>query len=642
MFFNRVLNLLKSVNSNFFFLKIKYFIKITFLFLFFWFIELCLFGSNISLYWITSFSVYGIFTLLTPFFRAKFSWHQLHTFNWYLILNLWLISICVLCNLYFFSEKYLIGTLSTDGVVGFLSNSSWLCFDIYSFVFVILITTISLYVTIYSTRYLNNELTSKKFYFCLNGFIFGMILLVVANQLFFIILGWELIGWFSFFLISNYNLSAKSQLASNKVLCFNKFSDSGVFVFICIILYLNNDSLVFNGDFWEVLNNSRQKSTNLLSWQIWALIGLISASFVKSAHFGLHLWLPDSMEAPIPASALIHSATLVSAGIYIVGRLQPIISCYPVFLDLILVWGSLTAFIGALVGSYQTDLKKTLAYSTISHCGFLMVLAVNPNQTPLFIYLVVHGLLKSYSFVIGGDIILASNNYQDWRKSGSFFFKSKYKFILLILSVSGLAGLPFGMGFFGKNIFIYTQLLGESSSIYFSNIMLLLASVLGLIYTIRLNLFIFLSPNSGTTSTLTSVKPTQWQNTNLVDVKIQKYYNNKIKYWLVSFYIIFFYIIFLGYSNNLFNLDFLALLHKNIFNSHITLPTYSAISPNNWLVLIYINLYLSIIGFLLFLSKKQLLVSSFFFFFFLFLLNFIWFIFKCFGYILFFCTTIGL
>lgn len=147
---------------------------------------------------------------------------------------------------------------------------------------------------------------------------------------------------------------------------------------------------------------------------------LLVAAFVKSAQVGFHVWLPDSMEAPVPASALIHSATLVSAGIFVVLRLQPMLELSVVATTVIPLVGSVTALVGGFSALYQTDLKRVLAYSTISHCGFLFVLSsLSPVEFTL-LYLYVHGFFKASSFLCVGNVIRFSKNYQDSRRMGMF------------------------------------------------------------------------------------------------------------------------------------------------------------------------------------------------------------------------------
>lgn len=178
------------------------------------------------------------------------------------------------------------------------------------------------------------------------------------------------------------------------------------------------------------------------------LICVLGCSFCKSVQFGLHLWLPDSMEAPVPASALIHSATLVSAGLYLSFRFNT--SLRILFTEISLL-SSFTAVYGSLVAASQTDLKKILAYSTISHCGYLFFSIFFGNQGVFLIYLYLHGFFKAFAFVLVGFILQNNSIYQDSRliqdKSGGVTFEG-YSLPIILLN---LGGLPFVFGFFSKS-----------------------------------------------------------------------------------------------------------------------------------------------------------------------------------------------
>ena len=144
----------------------------------------------------------------------------------------------------------------------------------------------------------------------------------------------------------------------------------------------------------------------------------LGAAFIKSAQVGFHIWLPDSMEAPVPASALIHSATLVSAGIFLILRLYPIFECSSIFYILTPIISIFTAFFGGFAAFYQNDLKRILAYSTISHCGLLMFLTTLGSFEFTLLYLYVHGFFKAIAFLCVGNIIRFNKNYQDVRRMG--------------------------------------------------------------------------------------------------------------------------------------------------------------------------------------------------------------------------------
>jgi NADH-quinone oxidoreductase subunit L len=187
------------------------------------------------------------------------------------------------------------------------------------------------------------------------------------------------------------------------------------------------------------------------------------------------------MEAPVPASALIHSATLVSAGIFLLGR-HELITAFSWTSTCLLFWCSFTALYGGLIAAYQTDLKKILAYSTISHCGFLFLLVVYNNVLGLILYLHLHGWFKSYSFMAAGNIITKYGGYQDYRRMGGGAYSTTLELIVLSLSICCLGGLPFTLGFFNKH---YLLLLNYEAVSWLPNIFILGAAFTGLFYSIK-------------------------------------------------------------------------------------------------------------------------------------------------------------
>jgi len=192
------------------------------------------------------------------------------------------------------------------------------------------------------------------------------------------------------------------------------------------------------------------------------------------------------MEAPIPASALIHSATLVSAGIYICGRYSNLLSIY---FSEFLVFPAITAFYGAIVASCQTDVKKILAYSTISHCGYLFYLVFLNNMPILIIYLYLHGFFKALSFTLIGLILTKTTIYQDFRKFGGSTEPMSFEGYTLPVILLNLGGLPFFLGFFSK--FFFLEIVNVAGSYFFINLLFLLASICGFIYSMQIiyNLF---------------------------------------------------------------------------------------------------------------------------------------------------------
>lgn len=344
---------------------------------------------------------------------------------------------------------YVVGRVGVIGAGKFLSLSYSL--DTYSLMFIFLTTTIGFFALFISAVYMGGEPRITTFIHLLYFFLISMVLLLAAGNISTLVLGWELIGCFSFFLINFWTSRAGTLKSSFKAFTFNKLSDFCLLLFF-LSLWVYSPELLHCSFSSLYLLDSCQISMLGLQITLLDYMGLaaIICSFCKSAQFGFHVWLPDSMEAPVPASALIHSATLVSAGIFLIGRFDVI------FLTkwgsyFITLWCSFTALYGGLVASYQTDLKRILAYSTISHCGFMFILTIYGNMYLLYIYLHLHGWFKSYSFMASGNIINNNKGYQDMRRFEATHCLTQLESLVLCTAICNLGGVPFLIGFFNKH-----------------------------------------------------------------------------------------------------------------------------------------------------------------------------------------------
>jgi NADH:ubiquinone oxidoreductase subunit 5 (subunit L)/multisubunit Na+/H+ antiporter MnhA subunit len=475
--------------------------------------------------------------------------------------------------------------------------------DPVSFSFILLTTTIGFFVYIYAFSYFRYEPLVDRFLLFLCSFIISMIFLVSSGNLIMLFLGWELIGLTSFFLINFWVTRVGTLKAAFKAFSFNKISDFFMLMFIIVIynfLYdfdiqsINNQiHLYYN--FKINLLNVNINLIELLSFII------LSAAFIKSAQLGPHVWLPDSMEAPVPASSLIHSATLVSAGIFLILRFYPIFE-YSYYAFIILpVIGSLTAAYGGLIAAFQSDIKRILAYSTISHCGFLMLLcSFNLNEF-VVLYLYVHGFFKASVFMCVGNVIRISKNYQDFRRMGMFYKYLPFECFCAFVCLFNLAGLPFSLGFFIKHLLF----LGNNNNIvlyYFVIFNVLVGAVAGLFYSHRLFYYVFFDFKKGKKAVYKYIN-----RNNLYSV----YYSNTslasncaiLSLIFVSYFISFYFLInlcninsnFSDYGNNLNYSNYFNLF--NFYNGFLFNLSYL-----NWIVI------LLIVGFL-FISWRNLFNS---------------------------------
>lgn len=401
--------------------------------------------------------------------------------------------------LFWFSTSLYINIFFIDNIFIKINLGKWfvvntnypiffeLFIDSISYSFMFLTLTIATFVYIYAFSYFRYEPNVERLILLINCFVISMVCLVTSGNFFVLFLGWELIGLTSFFLINFWSTRMSTLKSAFKAFTFNKFSDVSLLISILLIYYIVGDINIINFNYQ--ISNYNNFYINILNYEIPFIeiisFFLISCAFVKSAQFGFHIWLPDSMEAPVPASALIHSATLVSAGVFILLRVSFLFEYSLYSFYVIPLIGSFTSFFGGLCSVYQSDIKKILAYSTISHCGFLMVCYSTYITEYTILYLYIHGFFKASVFLCVGNIIRFSRNYQDFRRMGNFWKYLPFECFMTFICLINLCGLPFTIGFYIKHLLV----LGYNTNIfisYFIYINILFGAVSGLFYSYRL------------------------------------------------------------------------------------------------------------------------------------------------------------
>ena len=455
------------------------------------FLKLIFLNSNLPVFF-----YFGLFfilsTVLSLFLLSYLGLYGVFFLNLLTILLFWFSSIFYFNSFYIDNVSYKINL----GKWFIISINHIIYFDIFidsiSYSFMFLTLTISVFVYIYTFSYFRYEPNVERLLLLINCFVISMICLVTSGNFFVLFLGWELIGLTSFFLINFWSTRISTLKAAFKAFVFNKFSDVSLLIGIFIIFFCINDVNIVS--FNSQISWYNNYYLNILDYEfsIIEIISffLITCSFVKSAQFGFHIWLPDSMEAPVPASALIHSATLVSAGVFVLLRLTPLFEYSLYSYYVVPVIGSFTAFFGGLCSVYQSDIKKILAYSTISHCGFLMVCYSTYIPEFTILYLYIHGFFKAAVFLCVGNIIRFSRNYQDFRKMGGFWKYLPFECFASFICLINLCGLPFSIGYYIKHLL----LLGVHMNTYllfFIICNILGGAVFGLIYSYRLFYYVF-------------------------------------------------------------------------------------------------------------------------------------------------------
>ena len=437
------------------------------------------------------FFYFGLLFILTTIFSLIFlsylGFYGVFLINLISLIFFWL-STLLYFNIFFIDNIFIKINLGKWFVVNINHPIFFELFiDSISYSFMFLTLTIATFVYIYAFSYFRYEPNVERLILLINCFVISMVCLVTSGNFFVLFLGWELIGLTSFFLINFWSTRMSTLKSAFKAFTFNKFSDVSLLMGILIIFFILNDVNITN--FNNQISNYNNFYINIINYELPFIeiisFFLIGCAFVKSAQFGFHIWLPDSMEAPVPASALIHSATLVSAGVFILLRLSPLFEYSLYAYYIIPLIGSFTAFFGGLCSAYQSDIKKILAYSTISHCGFLMICYSTYITEYTILYLYIHGFFKASVFLCVGNIIRFSRNYQDFRKMGLFWKYIPFECFMTFICLINLCGLPFSIGFYIKHLL----LLGfdiNNFFMYFILINILFGAISGLFYSYRL------------------------------------------------------------------------------------------------------------------------------------------------------------
>ncbi len=325
--------------------------------------------------------------------------------------------------------------------------------DALTAVMLVVVNSVSALVHVYSIGYMHHDPHRPRFFAYLSLFTFAMLMLVTADNLLQLFFGWEGVGLASYLLIGFWYKKPSACAAAIKAFIVNRVGDFG-FALGIFGVYLLFDSVEFTTIFANA-DMMAERTIRFLSWDIHAMTLLCLLLFVgamgKSAQFILHTWLPDAMEGPTPVSALIHAATMVTAGIFMVARLSPLFELAPVALMVVTIMGAVTAFFAATVGLVQNDIKRVIAYSTCSQLGYMFAaLGVGAYSVGIF-HLFTHAFFKALLFLGAGSVIHAVNDEQDIRHMGGLREKLPITYWMMMIGTLALTGvgIPYLIGFAG-------------------------------------------------------------------------------------------------------------------------------------------------------------------------------------------------
>jgi NADH-quinone oxidoreductase subunit L len=317
----------------------------------------------------------------------------------------------------------------------------------------IVVTTIGMLVHVYSIGYMAHDPGSWRFFAYLNLFMFSMLLLVMADNWLLVFAGWELVGLSSYSLIGFWYRKRSAALAAKKAFIVNRVGDVG-FALGIMAIFVNTGTLNIQESLAKLVEMPAAELTIPLS--IVALL-VFAGAMGKSAQFPLHVWLPDAMEGPTPVSALIHAATMVNAGVYLVARANPLFAHAQDAMVVVAAVGIFTAILAASIAFTQTDIKRVLAYSTLSQLGYMFAALGVGAFIPAIFHLMTHGFFKGLLFLGSGSVIHAVHEEQDMNRMGALWRRIPITHWTMFVGTIAIAGLPPLAGFFSKD-----EILGES------------------------------------------------------------------------------------------------------------------------------------------------------------------------------------
>jgi len=349
------------------------------------------------------------------------------------------------------------GTVYTWMVLGDLSFEVGFLIDSLSAMMMLVVTFVSLMVHIYTIGYMHDDPGYQRFFSYISLFTFSMLMLVMSNNFLQLFFGWEAVGLVSYLLIGFWYTKETAIYANLKAFLVNRVGDFGFILGIGLVL-----AYFGSLDYATVFAKAPSLASETITlwpgtpWMLMTVIGILLfiGAMGKSAQFPLHVWLPDSMEGPTPISALIHAATMVTAGIFMVARMSPLFELSDVALSFIMVIGAITALFMGFLGIVQNDIKRVVAYSTLSQLGYMTVALGASAYSVAVFHLMTHAFFKALLFLAAGSVIIAMHHNQDIRYMGGL---KKYMPITWITSLIGslaLIGTPFLSGFYSKESII--------------------------------------------------------------------------------------------------------------------------------------------------------------------------------------------
>jgi NADH-quinone oxidoreductase subunit L len=360
--------------------------------------------------------------------------------------------------------------------------------DTLTAVMLIVVTTVSSLVHLYSIGYMHEDPSRPRFFAYLSLFTFAMLMLVTADNLVQLFFGWEGVGLASYLLIGFWYEKPSACAAAMKAFIVNRVGDFG-FALGIFAVFMMTGSVAFEQVF-AAAPSLAGKTIPFLGheWDAPTIICLLLfvGAMGKSAQFGLHTWLPDAMEGPTPVSALIHAATMVTAGVFMVARLSPLFELSQTALNVVIFVGATTAFFAATIGLVQNDIKRVIAYSTCSQLGYMFVALGTGAYSIGIFHLFTHAFFKALLFLGAGSVIHAMHHEQDMRHMGGLWKKIPFTYAMMLVGTLALTGFPFTAGYYSKDAIIEASFASHSPMATYGFVATVVAALLTSFYSWRL------------------------------------------------------------------------------------------------------------------------------------------------------------
>ena len=380
---------------------------------------------------------------------------------------------------------------------GTFSVTAALRFDPLSAVMALIVTGVSFLIHVYSIGYMRGDKGYNRYFAYLNLFVFFMLTLVLADSPLVMFVGWEGVGLCSYLLIGFWYEDPEKATAGRKAFITNRVGDAGFLIGLMLLSALLAAHGVFSMDFDTLRQNAPLlSSVTVLGMTAPTLIGLLLffGATGKSAQFPLYVWLPDAMAGPTPVSALIHAATMVTAGVYMLARLSFLYDLAPKALEVILVTGCFTSFFAAVIGVAQRDIKKVLAYSTVSQLGYMFMAAGAGAFSAGVFHLATHAFFKALLFLAAGSVIHGMGGEQDLFKMGGLRKEMPFTFLLMAAGWLAISGVPGLSGFYSKDLILEQVFVHGGTFVWAMGVV---TAALTAFYTTRLMVLAFLSGKRG-------------------------------------------------------------------------------------------------------------------------------------------------